>query len=70
VKLERKLRRYLRKKQLRERYQYESDRSIDRAVKAGRLPQPDLYMGRFPLWGEETLDEHDRAATRALKAGA
>jgi hypothetical protein len=58
-------RRYLRKKQLRVRYGYESDRSIERAVADGHLPKPDLYMGRFPLWAEDALDAHDARAARA-----
>jgi hypothetical protein len=66
MKLERKLRKHLRKKQLAARYGYDSDRSIDRAVKDGRLPPPDMYVGRFPLWGEDTLDAHDASAARAL----
>jgi hypothetical protein len=66
VKLERKLRRYLRKKRVRERYGYESDRSIDRAWKDGRIPPPTIYQGRYPLWDEELLDAHDAAAARAL----
>jgi hypothetical protein len=66
MKLEKKLRRHLRKKQLAARYGYDSDRSIDRAVKDGRLPPPDMYVGRFPLWSEETLDAHDAKAARAL----
>jgi hypothetical protein len=61
MKLERKLRRYLRKKHLRDRYGWESDKSVDRATKDGRLPPPDTYNGRFPLWSEETLDAHDAA---------
>jgi hypothetical protein len=63
---EEKPRRYLRKRQLRERYGYASDRAIERLVELGRLPEPDIYMGRNPLWSEETLDAHDRAASRAL----
>ena len=61
MKLERKLRRYLRKKHLRDRYGWESDKSVDRATKDGRLPPPDTYNGRFPLSSEETLDAHDAA---------
>lgn len=68
MKLERKVRCYLRKKQVRDRYGYESDRSIDRAVAQNRLPPPDIYQGRFPLWSEETLDDHDAECARALVA--
>lgn len=59
--------RYLRLEDLRIRYGYKSKRSVERAAKDGRLPPPDLYLsGRFPLWAEQTLDAHDRAAARAL----
>jgi hypothetical protein len=36
--------------------------------RAGKLPPPDIYRGRSPLWSDETLDEHDRAAAIALRA--
>jgi hypothetical protein len=62
---EERQRRYLRKKQLRVRYGYESDRSIERAVADGYIPKPDLFMGRFPLWAEDALDAHDARAARA-----
>jgi hypothetical protein len=65
---EKKERRYLRKKQLRVRYGYESDRSIERAVEDGRLPAPTMYVGRFPLWAEDTLDAYDAKAARALRS--
>lgn len=52
---------YLRKKQVSTRYQT-TDRSVERMVKDGRIPEPDLYLGRFPLWDEKRLDESDRAA--------
>ena len=31
-------------------------------VEDGRIPPPDFYNGRFPLWDDEKLDENDRAA--------
>jgi hypothetical protein len=62
---EKRERRYLRKKQLRARYGYESDRSIERAVGDGRLPRPTMSLGRFPLWAEDILDAHDARAARA-----
>lgn len=52
---------YLRKKQLAARYQT-TDRTIERMVDDGRIPSPDLYNGRFPLWDEAKLDENDRVA--------
>ena len=54
-------RRYLRKKAVAERYGVH-ERSVDRMKNDGRLPPPDFYNGRFPLWGEDTLDASDRAA--------
>jgi hypothetical protein len=45
-----------------------TDRNIDLLWRAGKLPPPDIYRGRSPLWSDETLDEHDRAAARALHA--
>jgi hypothetical protein len=62
---EKRERRYLRKKQVRVRYGYESDRSIERAVGDGRLPRPTMSLGRFPLWAEDILDAHDARAARA-----
>jgi hypothetical protein len=36
-------------------------RSIERAVKDGRLPAPEYPLGnKIPFWNEEKLDEHDR----------
>ena len=29
----------------------------------GRLPSPDLYMGKHALWSEQTLEENERRAT-------
>ena len=57
--------RYLRKKAVRDRYGYQSERSVDRAVKDGRIPPPDIYQSRFPLWREDSLDSHDAALARA-----
>jgi hypothetical protein len=58
----RKPKRYLRKRQVAERYGNVNERTIPRMIADGRLPPPDLYNGRFPLWGEDTLDAHDRKA--------
>jgi hypothetical protein len=52
---------YLRKRQLAERYRV-SERTIDRMRAQGRLSQPDLYAGRYPLWGEATIEADERAA--------
>jgi hypothetical protein len=35
-------------------------RSIERAVKDGRLPAPEYPLGnKIPFWDQEKLDEHD-----------
>jgi hypothetical protein len=60
--------RYLRKKEVARRYST-TPRTIERMAKDGRLPAPQyLISARIPLWCEETLDERDRAATRAGRA--
>jgi hypothetical protein len=61
---ERKPKRYLRKKAVAKRYGGVNERTVPRIVADGRLPPPDLYNGRFPLWAEDTLDAHDRKAAR------
>ena len=37
-------------------------RSIDNMVRDGRLPPPDFYMGRLPIWTDETIVANERAA--------
>jgi hypothetical protein len=59
---------YSGKRAVGERYGGRSPRTIDRWVKAGILPPPDLYMGRHPLWADETLNQHDRQAVIARAA--
>jgi hypothetical protein len=46
-------------------------RTIDRWVKAGFLPGPDLVINHRDYWSEAGLDQHDRAAvaTRAAAKG-
>ncbi len=63
MKLERKLKRYLRKKQLADRYQT-CTRTIDRMAKDGRLPPPDFYNGKLPMWDEEKVEAAERAAVQ------
>lgn len=60
-------RRYLRKADVAARYRWKAKISVDRAVKEGRLPPPDTFMGRDPLWLEQTLDAHDDDATRVTQ---
>jgi hypothetical protein len=52
---------YLRKRQVAERYQT-TDRNVERMAADGRIPKPDFYNGRFPLWDVAKLDANDRAA--------
>jgi hypothetical protein len=55
-------RRWLRKKQLRERYGDVVDKTIERAVKDGRIPPPEFpFDNKVPFWDEETLEAHERA---------
>jgi len=55
--------RYLRKREVAERYGDVHERSIDRMRQDGRIPQPVYLPGsRIPLWDEDALDENDRRA--------
>jgi len=57
-----------RKRQVRERYGDCSDRTIDRMVKAGKLPAPHHPLGNnVPFWDEAELDASDRAAAAAYR---
>jgi hypothetical protein len=40
-------------------------RTVLRMRRDGRLPEPDFYIGPFPRWWEESLEQHERAALRA-----
>lgn len=58
----RKQKRYLRKRDLCERYNWKTPLSVDRNWKIyGTIPPPSLFRGRFPLWLESVLDEWDAA---------
>jgi hypothetical protein len=58
-----------RKRQVRERYGNCSDRTIDRMVKANKLPPPEYPLGtKTPFWDEAKLDESDSAAAAAYRA--
>lgn len=55
--------RWLRKRQVRERYGDCCDRTLERAVRDGRLPPPEFPFGnRIPFWSEEALEAHERTA--------
>lgn len=56
--------RYLRKRQLRERYGNISEKTADRWRKLKRIPQPDFYQGNIPYWSEHRLDQADRKALK------
>jgi predicted DNA-binding transcriptional regulator AlpA len=55
---------YLRKKQVRERYGGISNDTVRRLVNQGRLPPPVFPTGtNRPFWDEEELDAADRRNT-------
>jgi hypothetical protein len=58
-------RKYSGKRAVAARYDGKSTRTIDRWVKAGILPKPDLIVNGRPLWADEALDRHDRQAVVA-----
>jgi len=58
---------FLRKLQLAKRYGV-SERTIDRMRRQRRIPPPDLYAGRFPLWWDETIEGNERAAALRIPA--
>ena len=35
-------------------------RSIERMIADGRMPQPDVWIGRHPRWFEETITTNER----------
>jgi hypothetical protein len=53
---------YFRKRQLATRYQVVT-RTIDRMVRDGRLPPPDLFNGRAPLWSDTIIESNERRST-------
>ena len=59
---------WLRKRDLRERYGKSSARTIDRMVKAGKLPPPQYVLGNsVPFWNVAELDASDAAAAAAYR---
>jgi predicted DNA-binding transcriptional regulator AlpA len=62
-----KSKKYLRKRGVANRYAC-NPRTVDRMATDGRLPPPDLRLGRFPMWSESTLDAHDRKVVMAQRA--
>jgi hypothetical protein len=62
----RKQKRYLRKTDLLGRYGWKTTISVDRAwQKYHTLPPPTIYQGKFPMWDEAILDEHDSRARKS-----
>jgi hypothetical protein len=60
---------YLRKRQVEQRYGGITPRSVERAVKDGRLPPPEFPFGaRIPMWDEAKLEVHERAAAMRGKS--
>jgi predicted DNA-binding transcriptional regulator AlpA len=57
----------LRQAQVAQRYGFH-ERSIDRWVAQAKLPQPTLFLGRWPLWDEAELDAHDLALANAVRS--
>jgi hypothetical protein len=56
-------RRFLKKRALAMRYGKSSLKTIDRWLAAGILPRPDFSINKIGFWGEDRLDECDRART-------
>jgi hypothetical protein len=54
---------YYRQPQLAKRYAM-SVRSFQRARQEGRVPAPDLYLGQFPLWSNETIESFERSSAK------
>jgi predicted DNA-binding transcriptional regulator AlpA len=58
--------RYLRKRDVAQRYGGVSVRTVERMVEEKKLPAPIYLPGsRIPLWSAEELEAADRAATAA-----
>jgi hypothetical protein len=58
------MKRYLRKRQVAQRYGNIAPRSVERAVVDGRIPPPEYPMGpHTPMWDLDVLEANERAAT-------
>jgi len=58
-------RKFLRKRAVAARYGKSALKTIDRWVAAKILPEPDFVINGIGFWGEDRLDECDRARTVA-----
>jgi len=56
--------RYLRKKAVAERYGV-TTRTVETMVQDKRIPAPDLYNARSPLWREDKLNRADKEVAKA-----
>jgi hypothetical protein len=62
------MKKYLRKADVAVRYGNINKRSVDRHVERKVLPPPEYPLENdIPMWDEEKLDEHDRAAALAVR---
>jgi hypothetical protein len=52
---------HYRRADLAARYQVDL-RTVANMVADGRLPPPDFYLGRFPIWHFESIENNERAA--------
>jgi hypothetical protein len=54
-----KRKRYLKKKDLARRYG-NCIKTVERMWKEGRIPPPDIWNAKSPLWSEDSLEKHER----------
>jgi hypothetical protein len=59
-----KRKRYLKKKDLARRYR-NCIKTVERMWKDGRIPEPDIWNAKSPLWSEESLEKHERITMAA-----
>jgi hypothetical protein len=63
-----KRKRYLKKKDLALRYGDTTIKTVDRMWKDGRIPEPDIWNAKSPLWDESNLEKHERLNLTAPRA--
>jgi hypothetical protein len=61
-------RKFIGKRDVGARYGGVVPRTIDRWIKAGILPAPDLIIRNRPYWDQNALDRHDRHTVAARAA--
>jgi hypothetical protein len=52
---------YLRKAQFAARYGI-TIRTLERMIDNGRLPKPDFFLGRLPVWSDEAIIANEKRA--------